>query len=209
MITGVVDYKAGNLKSIETALRHLGAEFIISDIPEKLENCDRLIFPGVGEASSAMKNLKERCLDELITGFAAKGNPLLGICLGCQIILSYSEEGNTNCLGLVDGDVKLFSGRSGLPGDQKAELLKVPQIGWNTLGFKKKHYLFKGIPDNSSFYFVHSYYPDVKDEFKIGETEYGIPFSSAVSRENVCAVQFHPEKSGKYGLMMMDNFLKG
>ncbi|MDX9801569.1 MAG: imidazole glycerol phosphate synthase subunit HisH [Spirochaetia bacterium] len=203
MITGVVDYKAGNLKSIETALRHLGAEFIISDKPEKLQNCDRLIFPGVGEASSAMKNLKERGLDDLITGFASKGNPLMGICLGCQIILRYSEEGNTKCLGLVDGDVKLFQGRCG------EEILKVPQIGWNTLKFTKKHYLFKGIPDNSSFYFVHSYYPDVKNKFMIGETEYGISFSSALSRDNVCAVQFHPEKSGKYGLMMMKNFLKG
>ncbi len=200
MITGVVDYRAGNLRSIETALKYLGAEYIVSDSPEKLENCGKLIFPGVGEASSAMKFLKESGLADFMRLYAESGKPLLGICLGCQIILEWSEEGDTECLGLIEGKVKLFDGSSGL---------KVPQIGWNSVSFVKPHYLFRGIPDNSSFYFVNSYYPQVPGKYTIGSSRYGIDFSCAVSRDNVSAVQFHPEKSGKSGLKMMENFLKG
>ncbi len=200
MITGVVDYKAGNLKSIENALKNLNANFIISDNPEKLKNCDKLIFPGVGQASSAMKNLAKYGLDQFLKEYAKKGNPLLGICLGTQIILTWSEEGNAECLNIIEGKVKLFDKNMGL---------KIPQIGWNTVHYIKQHYIFKNIPDNSSFYFVHSYYPDVKKEFVIGECEYGITFSCAISKDNICAVQFHPEKSGRHGLKLMDNFLKG
>ncbi|MCL2793314.1 MAG: imidazole glycerol phosphate synthase subunit HisH [Spirochaetaceae bacterium] len=200
MVTGVVDYKAGNLKSIENALKNLNADFIISDDPEKLENCDKLIFPGVGEASSAMRSLSKYGLDQFLKEYVKKGNPLLGICLGAQIILSWSEEGEIACLNIIDGKVQLFDKNMGL---------KIPQIGWNAVRYAKSHYLFKDIPDNSSFYFVHSYYPNVKKEFTIGECEYGITFTSAISRDNVCAVQFHPEKSGRHGLKLMNNFLKG
>ena len=200
MVTGVVDYKAGNLKSIENALKNLNADFIISDDPEKLKNCDKLIFPGVGEASSAMQNLKKYGLDQLLKEYAKKGNPLLGICLGTQIILSWSEEGNTECLNIIDGKVRIFDKTMGL---------KIPQIGWNTVHYEKPHYLFKDIPNYSSFYFVHSYYPNVEKEFIIGESKYGISFPSAISRDNICALQFHPEKSGRHGLKLMNNFLKG
>ena len=200
MITGVVDYRAGNLRSIETALKYLGAGFIVSDNPSELEKCDKLIFPGVGEASSAMKNLSETGLDKFIIRYAVSGRPLFGICLGSQIVLTWSEEGNTDCLDIIRGNVRLFAADTGL---------KVPQIGWNSVSFSRPHYLFRGIPDNSSFYFVHSYYPDVENEFTIGRCGYGISFSAAICRDNVCAVQFHPEKSGKYGLKMMQNFLKG
>ena len=200
MVTGVVDYKAGNLKSIENALKCLNTDFVISDDPEKLKNCDKLIFPGVGEASSAMKNLKKYGLDQFLIEYAKKGNPLLGICLGTQIILSWSEEGNTECLNIIGGKVRLFD---------KTMELKIPQIGWNAVHYAKSHYLFKNIPNNSSFYFVHSYYPNVEKEFTIGETKYGITFSSAISRENICALQFHPEKSGRHGLTLMNNFVKG
>ena len=200
MITGVVDYKAGNLKSIENALKNLNANFIISDDPEKLKKCDKLIFPGVGEASSAMRNLSKYGLDQLLKEYAKKGNPLLGICLGTQIILSWSEEGNAACLNIIEGKVQLFDKSMGL---------KIPQIGWNAVNFTKTHYLFKDIPDNSSFYFVHSYYPNVKKEFTIGESEYGITFASAISQDNVCALQFHPERSGRHGLKLMNNFLIG
>ena len=200
MITGVIDYRAGNLRSIETALRYLGEKYFVSDDPEKLAKCDRLIFPGVGEASSAMKNLSESGIGGFLKEFSQTGKPLLGICLGCQIILEWSEEGNTTCLDMIEGNVRLFKSSSGL---------KVPQIGWNSVRITKPHYIFRDIPDNASFYFVHSYYPEVSEEYTIGVSEYGIEFSSAVAKENVCAVQFHPEKSGKHGLKLMENFLKG
>lgn len=200
MLTGVVDYRAGNLRSIETALRHIGADFLISDRPEKLKNCEKLIFPGVGEAASAMTYLRESGLEQFIREYASEGKPLFGICLGCQIILSWSEERDTKCLDLIDGKVRLFDSAMGL---------KVPQIGWNSVKIENPHYLFRGIPDNSAFYFVHSYYPEAGKEFTIATAEYGINFTAAVSSKNICAVQFHPEKSGRHGLRMMENFIRG
>lgn len=204
MKIGVVDYKAGNLRSMETTLKELGADFIISGDTKELEKCGKLIFPGVGEASSAMKYLNKTGLADFIKSWTEKELPLFGICLGCQIILSFSEEGNANCLGLVEGKVKLFNvSKSEITGEK----LKVPHIGWNSLRFVKNHFLFKDIPDNSSFYFVHSYYPFVSEEFAIGKTDYSVTFTSAVAKNNICAVQFHPEKSGKFGLKMVENFI--
>lgn len=196
---GVIDYGAGNLRSVETALRHLGAEFFVTPVPENLDRAGRLIFPGVGEAASAMKVLKSTGLGDAISRFFESGKPLLGICLGCQIVLEKSEERNTTCLGLVPGEVKKFPGGMGL---------KIPHMGWNTVTPTDDHPLWKGIHRGSSFYFVHSYYPEnVGGDFVMAETEYGLSFSSAIRRDNLVATQFHPEKSGEVGLKLLSNFL--
>jgi glutamine amidotransferase len=196
---GVLDYEAGNLTSVETALRHLGASYVVSSSPEELEGCGRLIFPGVGEARAAMRSLRNSGLDELLRKYAASGAPLLGICLGCQIVLSATEENGTECLGLVPGRAVRFPPDSGL---------KIPHMGWNTVRQSGNHPLFRGIPDETSFYFVHSYYPQLDDpSMEIGGTGYGLAFSSAFAAGSLCAVQFHPEKSGKWGLQLLSNFL--
>jgi glutamine amidotransferase len=198
MKTGVVDYDAGNLTSVSTALGFLGADFIVSKDPEVLMKCDRLIFPGVGEAAYAMNILEERGLDTFLRDFAASGRPLLGICLGCQIILSRSEERDTGCLGILPGEALLFPSDTGL---------KVPHMGWNSLSITAAHPLFRGIPEGTSFYFVHSYYPRPEPEYTIAECDYGIRFSAAFAKDNVAAFQFHPEKSGPFGLRLLKNFL--
>jgi glutamine amidotransferase len=196
---GIVDYKAGNLRSVETALKHLGADFRILDTPEELGRMDKLIFPGVGEAGAAMKVLHESGLGDALKKFYASGKPLLGICIGCQIILDYSEEGETDCLGIVPGRCRRFSSKPGF---------KVPQMGWNRIAQLRGHPLFDGIPDGAHFYFVHSYYPVPENpKSAIAETEYTDTFSSAYVQENLCAVQFHPEKSGEYGLTFLGNFI--
>jgi glutamine amidotransferase len=199
MKVGVVDYEAGNLRSVETVLKHLGADYIISNNPDVLFKSDKLIFPGVGEASSAMSILRRDSLDDFLKSYAASGKLILGICLGCQIILDKSEEGSTGCLSLIPGNVVSFKKETGL---------KIPQIGWNSVTSEKDHFLFKGIPQDSSFYFVHSYYTEVEDVYSIGKTDYGTVFSSALAKENISAVQFHPEKSGRHGIKLIDNFLK-
>lgn len=192
----VVDYEAGNLKSVETALKYIGADYRVTDCPADVLAAEKVIFPGVGEASSAMATLKQKGLDLALKSFYASGKPLLGICLGSQIIFDRSEENDTPCLGLVPGRVRLF------PGDG----LKVPQIGWNTLK-RKPHWLFEGIPEEASFYFVHSYYvePDSVGDI-LAESDYGIAFCAAVARDNLVATQFHPEKSGRFGLRLLSNF---
>jgi len=196
---GIIDYNAGNLKSVETALTYLGGDFFVSSDPSELSKCDKLIFPGVGEARSSMKVLQSCGLDVFLQEYFKKGNPILGICLGCQIILDSSEERDTDCLGLIKGRSRAFSTEMGL---------KIPHMGWNQVKQSEKHYIFKDIPDNSSFYFVHSYYPEPEDQnICIGKTDYGITFSSAFCLENLIAVQFHPEKSGPHGLQMLDNFI--
>ena len=200
MNIGIIDYDAGNLKSVETALDFLGENYFVSSDPDKLIKSDKIIFPGVGEASSSMKILKSRSLDLFLKEYFKKGNPILGICLGCQIVLNFSEERNTDCLGLVSGSSKEFSHNMGL---------KIPHMGWNQVQSTQDHYIFKDIPNNSSFYFVHSYYPEPENQDTIiALTDYGISFSSAFSVDNLVAVQFHPEKSGPYGLKMLDNFIK-
>jgi imidazole glycerol-phosphate synthase subunit HisH len=198
---GIVDYDAGNLKSVETALDFLGGSYFVSSDPDKLINSDKLIFPGVGEAKASMTILRSKGLDSLLADFYKKGNPLFGICLGCQIILDRSEESRTKCLGLIPGISKEFSHNMNL---------KIPHMGWNQVNPVKNHYIFNEIPDNSSFYFVHSYYPEpLSKDSTIAETEYGISFTSAFSVDNLVAVQFHPEKSGPFGLKMLSNFIKG
>jgi glutamine amidotransferase len=196
----VVDYRAGNLRSVETALRHLGARFRIASSPEEVVAAERLIVPGVGEARAAMEQLSATGLDQAIDEFRRAGRPLLGICLGCQIIFDRSEERNTRCLGFLPGTVERFIPRPGR---------KVPHMGWNRVFFRRSHPLFGAIADGAFFYFVHSYYPQPADaEVVIGECEYGLRFAAAVGRDNLAACQFHPEKSADSGLRLLANFLR-
>ena len=198
MKTGVVDYKAGNLRSIQNLLQFLKADFIISDRAEELYKCDKLLFPGVGEAAYAMGQLEKTGLGSMMKDFYKTGKQIFGICLGCQIILDHSEEGDVDCLGLIPGTVKRFPSGG----------LKVPEIGWNSCDKVKEHYLLKDIPASLDVYFVHSYYPSVESQYGIAETEYMVPFYSIISRDNVAAAQFHPEKSGPVGIQIMRNFIE-
>ena len=195
---GVVDYGAGNLPSVERALAHIGAPFFTTARPDELAKADRLVFPGVGEARASMEVLAARGLDRAIVAFARSGRPLLGICIGAQVVLDGSEERETRCLGLIPGEAKRF---------RIARELKVPHIGWNQVEQVAKHSVFAGIPDGACFYFVHSYYPQPTDAgLTIAETDYGLRFVSAFARDNIVAVQFHPEKSGEHGLRLLANF---
>ncbi len=202
---GIVDYRAGNLTSVARALNYLGEECRITDDPEILAAASHIIFPGVGAAGEAMANLRERKLDDWIRKWVADGRPLLGICLGTQVIFAYSEENDTECLGLVPGAVRRFPELRGEDG----RLLKIPHMGWNGVRFTREHPVFRDIPAGAEFYFVHSYYPaPAEDKWLIGETDYGRPFCSAVARNNLVAVQFHPEKSGRPGLKILANFCR-
>ncbi len=198
MKTGVVDYKAGNLRSIQNLLQFLNADFIISDKADELFRCDKLLFPGVGEAAYAMGQLEKTGLGAMMKEFYKTGKQIFGICLGCQIILDHSEEGDVDCLGLIPGTVKRFPSGG----------LKVPEIGWNSFDKVKEHYLLNGIPASPDVYFVHSYYPSVEVGYGIAQTEYMVPFYSIISRDNVTAAQFHPEKSGPVGIQIMRNFIE-
>jgi len=199
----IIDYRAGNLPSVERAVRHLGYEAEITSDPKRIAAAERVIFPGVGAAGAAMESLRDLKLVEVLRRdvFEA-GKHLLAICIGIQIIFEYSEEDNTNCLGLLPGQVRKFRGPD-IDGK-----LKVPQIGWNQVFQKQVHPIFQGIPDGSEFYFVNSFHP-VPDnsDIVIGETEYGYRFASAVAQDNLVATQFHLEKSGPVGLKMLSNFL--
>lgn len=200
MIVALIDYAAGNRTSVERALTHLGIEFRVAAHPSELKGADKIIFPGVGEARAAMDVLRERGLDGALKEAAASSVPILGICIGCQVLLERSEERSTECLGIFAGESKRFPANSGV---------KVPQIGWNQVEHRGRHPLFEGIPERSSFFFDHSYYPVIRDpHLEIGATEYGLRFSSAFAAGSVVAVQFHPEKSGKFGLKLLDNFAR-
>lgn len=204
MTVGIVDYDAGNLKSVETCLTHLGFSYVLSGDPQVLEKTDRLVFPGDGHAATSMENLKKRGLDQLLSSYFRSGKPILGICVGSQIVLDKSEEGNAVCLGLIPGECRRLSGRA-LDGS----VLKVPHMGWNTMKFEKSHPLLAGIPDQSSFYFVHSFYTLPANSFHVlGTTEYGERFATGLIKDNLAAFQFHPEKSGPVGLKLVDNFLR-
>ncbi len=204
MVIAIIDYRAGNLTSVKRALDSLYLRSFITDDPSEIIKADRIIFPGVGAAGSAMENLKESGIDEAIKEAFYRGKPILGICLGTQIIMEWSEEDNTRCLGLIPGTVKRF------PEDMKdkdGKRLKVPHMGWNRIFMIRKHPLFEGIDPDHEFYFVHSYFPVPKERsYVIGETEYGIRFPSVIGYRNLFAVQFHPEKSGRPGLKILENF---
>jgi imidazole glycerol phosphate synthase, glutamine amidotransferase subunit len=197
----IVDYKAGNLKSVERACREVGVEAVISGDPEKIRQASRLIFPGVGAAGAAMASLQETGIDEAIREFFNLGRPVLGICLGLQISLNYSEENQTKTLDLISGEVKKFR--------LKETGLKIPHMGWNTVNVIQQHPVLDRIEPRDEFYFVHSYYAvPAKKESVYALTDYEDQFASVISKDNLIATQFHPEKSGRVGLRLLSNFLR-
>ena len=196
MQTAIIKYNAGNIQSVLYALERIGVEAIVTDDPEKITSADKVIFPGVGEASTAMNYLRERGLDKLI---ASLKQPVLGICLGMQLMCSWSEENDTNCLGIFEEKVQRFR-------NTNADQFKIPQIGWNTVHNLKSD-LFAGIEENSFVYLVHSYYASL-GEHTIATTDYVQPFSAALNRDNFYGVQFHPEKSAAAGEQLLKNFIE-
>ncbi len=200
----IIDYGAGNLRSVARAVAHAGFEPNVTADPYEVAAADAVIMPGVGAAADTMRNLREHKMVEPVRDYIASGRPFFGVCMGQQALLSVSEEGGEHeCLGIIEGRVRRLPG--GQPGAEK-----VPHMGWNRVHQAAEHPIFKDIPDDSYFYFVHSYVPEPVDEdVIIGETEYGITFASVLARDNIVATQFHPEKSGDMGLQMYANFLRG
>jgi glutamine amidotransferase len=199
-VIAIIDYDAGNLTSVARALTHLGYKNQITSDTQTILAADRVIFPGVGAAKATMQTLQKRGLNHVLTDFYRTGKPMLGICIGIQILFEHSEEEDAECLGLLTGRVKKY------PTDTKT--LKVPQIGWNEVYQTRTHAIFHGVPNPAHFYFVNSYYPEPKNEdIVIGKTQYGLEFCSAIAQDNLIATQFHLEKSGRVGLKMLNNFL--
>jgi glutamine amidotransferase len=198
-MTVVVDYGMGNLRSVQKGFEKVGTPAIISRDPEQIKNARRLVLPGVGAFPECMKNLSRLNLIEPILEFIQSGRPFLGICLGLQLLFDESEEfGIHEGFKVIRGEVKAFSREMGL---------KIPHMGWNEVFFRDDLPIFRGIPDGSHFYFVHSYYVLPQDGSDVAaETEYGITFTCAVARDNIFAVQFHPEKSQGNGLKILANF---
>ena len=196
MNIAIIKYNAGNIRSVLYALERIGHTALVTDNADEIKNADKVIFPGVGEASTAMNYLKDRKLDTLIGSLT---QPVLGICLGMQLMCKYSEENDTECLGIFDEDVKLFVPSS------KEENIKVPQIGWNSI-YDYKSVLFDGLTDAAYVYAVHSYYAALGSE-TIATTDYILPYSAALQKNNFYAVQFHPEKSGTVGATILKNFI--
>jgi len=208
-VIGIVDYNMGNLASVINAFTKVGADATLESDPAKLEKYDKLILPGVGAFGDAMEHLKENGMDEAVKNFAASGKPLLGICLGMQLLFESSEEfGTTQGLGLIPGKVVAFD-------ENKFDHpLKVPHMGWNELFQSSKeriagsNVLFTGLPDDFYLYFVHSYHAVCDDKYAIGKTHYGYEFVSAVQNGNIYGIQPHPEKSHDNGLKIIENFAK-
>jgi imidazole glycerol-phosphate synthase subunit HisH len=196
-VVAIIDYGVGNLRSVEKAFAAMGCEAVVSGDEEVLRRAERLVLPGVGAFASCMKALRERGLDLLVHERAASGTPLLGICVGMQMLFEVSDEfGTTDGLGLLRGRVRRF----------ETDLV-VPQVGWNRIYQRQRHPLFADVVDGSFCYFVHSFYCEpANDEVLVGETEYGVKYASVVAHENICGVQFHPEKSQDVGLRMLRNF---
>lgn len=193
----IIDYGVGNLRSVQNGFAEAGFTTVISGDPKDLEAADGLVLPGVGAFGQAMESLRRDGLDQVILRQVAKGVPLMGICLGLQLLFERSEEmGDHQGLGLIAGDVVLFRGE-----------LKVPQIGWNQLDIKREHPLLAGIKDGDYFYFVHSYYASPTDEnVLLATSDYGVPFPAVVQQGNVFGIQFHPEKSSRLGLKILANY---
>ncbi|MBR0334561.1 MAG: imidazole glycerol phosphate synthase subunit HisH [Bacteroidales bacterium] len=194
MEVAIIKYNAGNVISVENALRRLGVTPVITDDKALLQAADKVIFPGVGEASTTMAYLREHRLDELIVNLK---QPVLGICIGMQLMCRHSEEGNVDCLGIFDTEVKRFQAQ------QKND--KIPQMGWNTVS-QMQTPLFEGVNPEEYVYYVHSYYAELC-RHTIARTEYLLPYSAALHRDNFYAVQFHPEKSSEVGARILNNFL--
>ncbi len=195
----IVDYGAGNLRSVARAVAEAGVEARVSAEAKDVQQAKALIVPGVGAAADTMANLRAGGLDGPILEYIASGRPFLGVCMGMQALFDYSEEGGRHeCLGVLPGKIVRFP-----------QGMTVPHIGWNTVDIVREHPVFEGIPNDSFFYFVHSYHPEPTDPATvIGETEYGVRFPAVLGRDNVIATQFHPEKSSEMGLRFYDNFLR-
>jgi glutamine amidotransferase len=196
----IIDYNSGNIGSVCNALERLEQNFLVTSDPEEIKKASKIIFPGVGRAGVAMAELKKRNLVETIRNVKA---PFLGICLGMQLLFEVSEEDDTQCLNIIKGTVKKF-----ISNNKYDEIIKVPQMGWNTVSEINDDLIFKNIPINSYFYFVNSYYAPITKEVVLGVTDYGEKFASAVKKDNFYGVQFHPEKSGKIGEKLLNNFVK-
>jgi glutamine amidotransferase len=196
----IIDYGVGNLRSVEKAFAATGCEAIVSGDEDVLRAAEGLVLPGVGAFGACMKALKERGFDRLVQERAREGTPLLGVCVGMQLLFDESDEfGATAGLGLLRGRVRRFEGE-----------LVVPHVGWNRIHQKREHALFAGVADGAFCYFVHSFYCEPEDDaVVVGETEYGGRYASVVAERNVCGVQFHPEKSQDVGLRMLKNFGTG
>lgn len=192
MNVAIVDYGVGNIKSIQHSLDRIGVNHTYTMDKEKIISAEKVVFPGVGDASYAMKQLKNQNLDKLIPNLK---QPFLGICLGMQLMCNYSEEGDTSCLGIINTSVKKFNSNNN----------KIPQIGWNNIKNLKTD-LFKGITENEFMYFVHTYFVP-KSTYTISESSYGLNYSSAINKDNFYGTQFHPEKSGLIGEKIIKNFI--
>ena len=192
----VIDYDSGNLRSVAKALELSGVDPVVTGDPSELASADAVVLPGVGSAPAAMEALHNRDLVQPLRNYVALGRPFMGVCLGLQLLMEHTEEGDALCLGIIPGGVKrLLQG------------LKVPHMGWNSVRFETAHPVFEGIPQDSYFYFVHSYYAvPTETSGQTGTTEYGVSFCSVYTRGNLIATQFHPEKSGEIGVRIYKNF---
>ncbi len=198
MIT-IIDYGAGNIRSIANSIAALGYQAKVTSSPDDVAAADVLILPGVGAAGDTMKSLGNLGIVDALTGYIAGGRPFLGICIGLQVLFDRTEEnGGHDCLGIVHGEVRRLR-----------EVNKIPHMGWNQVRQRSDHPVFEGIPDGSYFYFVHSYYPVPEDKAIVaGETDYGVSFCSVITQGGLVATQFHPEKSGDTGLRFLSNFVE-
>lgn len=204
-MTGIIDFNAGNITSLERSLDYLKIKYISSKNPQELKDCDKFIFPGDGDDSYAMSQLKASGFDDFVKKQVADGKKILGICVGSQIIFEKTEEGNAACLGLVEGNIRHFYS---IEPRMKEQKIKVPQIGWNNITFENGDcQILKGVQNNSDVYFVHSYVicPTCESVVK-AYTEYGIKIPAVIQKDNIFACQFHPEKSGQTGLKIIENF---
>lgn len=199
----ILDYKAGNQTSVRRAFDHLGIECQITAEPDALLAAQGVIFPGVGAAGQAMRQLRATGMDNVLRNLVQKNRPVLGVCLGCQILVELSEENNTQTLGLFPGVCKKLPPELE---DEKGQPIRIPHMGWNNLSFKQSCPLFEGIEDNSEFYFVHSYYVHTDPDLILAVSRHGLEFCAAYGRNGLWAVQFHPEKSGRAGLRLLRNF---
>ena len=203
----VIDYGMGNLRSVSKAIEHVAPDcsVVVTSDPAEVAQAGRVVFPGQGAMRDCIREMESRGLHNAIVS-AARSKPFLGICIGLQMLFTHSEEGDTRCLGLLPGDVRHFPVSRMV--DERGEKLKVPHMGWNEVEQGMAHPLWQGIPDRSRFYFVHSYYPDPTDSAIVaGWSRYPFRFACAVARENLFAVQFHPEKSDAIGLQLLANFV--
>ena len=193
----VLDYDSGNLHSVSRAIAKVGGDVDVTDDPARVASADALVIPGVGHFGQCVRALADRGLDRAAKEFTATGRPVLGVCVGLQVLFDASEEDAVAGMGVLAGTVRR------LP-----DGVKVPHMGWNTVRWVRDHAFTDGIDDGSFFYFVHSFAPDVDDATTVGVTEHGRPFASAIARDNVFATQFHPEKSGEAGLQLYENVVK-